>query len=97
LARGAGVALEGVCIYPILDRPDWEDGQQWHNSGLWDLLPDETGRLRRVLHYEYAAALRSVQQLLATSPDGTDPVCNGTESASSWRGLKDHSLSDEGR
>src|SRR5262249_18587846 len=28
------VGLKGVCIYPILDRPDWEDGNHWHNSGL---------------------------------------------------------------
>jgi hypothetical protein len=54
-----GVPLEGVCLYPILDRPDWEDMNHWHNSGLWDLRPDVEGKLERVLHAEYASALRS--------------------------------------
>ncbi|MBA2627154.1 MAG: beta-glucosidase [Gemmatimonadales bacterium] len=53
-----GVAIDGVCLYPIIDRPDWDDPNHWHNSGLWGLVPDHEGRLRRVLCDEYAAALR---------------------------------------
>ncbi len=63
-ARKIGVPLEGVCIYPILDRPDWEDPDHWHNSGLWDLVP-ENGNLRRVLNEEYAADLRWAQALVS--------------------------------
>jgi hypothetical protein len=65
LAFRAGVPLEGVCLYPILDRPDWDNVNHWHNSGLWDLRADEHGILQRVLHPPYAAALRSAQQRLA--------------------------------
>lgn len=57
-----GVPVEGITIYPIIDRPDWDDIEQWHNSGLWDLLPDEQGRLQRVLNEDYAAVLREIQQ-----------------------------------
>jgi hypothetical protein len=57
-----GVPVEGITIYPIIDRPDWDDINQWHNSGLWDLVPDEQGRLQRVLNEEYAAVLREIQQ-----------------------------------
>jgi beta-glucosidase/6-phospho-beta-glucosidase/beta-galactosidase len=57
-----GVPLEGVTIYPILDRPDWDNIDHWHNSGLWDLLPDEHGILKRVLNEAYAAVLREIQQ-----------------------------------
>ena len=57
-----GVPLEGVCLYPILDRFDWEDPTHWHNSGLWDMPRDEKGHYRRVLNAEYAAALREAQQ-----------------------------------
>lgn len=32
-----GVAIEGVCIYPIIDRPDWDDVSRWHAAGIWDL------------------------------------------------------------
>jgi beta-glucosidase/6-phospho-beta-glucosidase/beta-galactosidase len=64
-ARAHGVPVAGVCLYPILDRPDWEDPTHWHNCGLWDLLPEGHGHLRRVLHADYAESLRQAQALLA--------------------------------
>jgi hypothetical protein len=64
LALQAGVPLEGVCLYPILDRPDWDDLNHWHNSGLWDLHAAQGGTLRRVLHPDYAAALTAAQRCL---------------------------------
>jgi hypothetical protein len=57
-----GVPLEGITIYPILDRPDWDDLEHWHNSGLWDLVQDEQGVLQRVLDEDYAAVLREIQR-----------------------------------
>ncbi|AIZ62575.1 amine oxidase [Hymenobacter sp. DG25B] len=60
------IPLWGVCIYPILDRPDWDfPEREWHRSGLWDaeLCPD--GPPRRILHEPYAAALLESQQILA--------------------------------
>jgi hypothetical protein len=62
-ALQAGVPIEGVCLYPILDRPDWDDSEHWHNSGLWDLQPVD-GRVVRVLNQEYAADLRRAQAIL---------------------------------
>jgi hypothetical protein len=56
------VPLEGITIYPILDRPDWDDLEHWHNSGLWDLVQDEQGVLQRVLDEDYAAVLREIQR-----------------------------------
>lgn len=57
-----GVPMEGITIYPIIDRPDWDDIGQWHNSGLWDLVADEQGVLQRVLNEEYAAVIREILQ-----------------------------------
>ena len=54
-ARAQGVPLQGVCLYPLLDRPDWRETQRWHRSGLWHLDRPE---LRR-LHRPYAKALLS--------------------------------------
>ena len=54
--------MEGITLYPIIDRPDWDDITHWHNSGLWDLVPDEQGVLQRVLYEDYAAVLREIQQ-----------------------------------
>ena len=57
-----GVPVEGITIYPIIDRPDWDDLEHWHNSGLWDLVPDEQGVLQRILNEEYAAVFREILQ-----------------------------------
>jgi beta-glucosidase/6-phospho-beta-glucosidase/beta-galactosidase len=63
-ARERGVPLEGLCVYPVIDRPDWDDPHHWHRSGLWDLHPTEDGRLERVACPEYLAELRRAQELL---------------------------------
>lgn len=34
-AIGAGVPLEGICLYPILNHPGWDDDRHCFN-GLWD-------------------------------------------------------------
>ncbi|GAB3635577.1 hypothetical protein GCM10027422_11670 [Hymenobacter arcticus] len=60
----AGLPLWGVCLYPIVDRPDWDHLDNWHRSGLWDaeLLPD--GPPRRHLHHASADALREAQEVV---------------------------------
>jgi len=60
----AGVRPEAVCLYPILDRFEWDDPSHWHNSGLWDLRHDADGTYRRVVNREYVAQLRRSQQAL---------------------------------
>ncbi len=65
LAREAGTPVEGVCLYPIIDRYDWQDPNHWHNSGLWDFEHAPSGKLVRVLNQAYADALHSTQQRLA--------------------------------
>jgi hypothetical protein len=62
LAIEAGVPLEGVCLYPILDRFDWEDCAHWHNSGLWDMKKNGAGRFARILNSQYAQALKEAQE-----------------------------------
>jgi hypothetical protein len=56
--------LWGICWYPIIDRPDWDHMQPWHRAGIWDILPDDNGVLKRVLHQPTAIALRRAQQLI---------------------------------
>ncbi len=65
IAVDRGVQLEGICLYPILDRFDWEDRTHWHNSGLWDMPCAAEGSLDRVLNTEYAQALAAAQALLS--------------------------------
>jgi beta-glucosidase/6-phospho-beta-glucosidase/beta-galactosidase len=42
LARANGVDINGVCLYPIVNHPGWDDDRHCHN-GLWD-YPDDEGR-----------------------------------------------------
>jgi beta-glucosidase/6-phospho-beta-glucosidase/beta-galactosidase len=42
-AIAAGVPVEGICLYPVLDRPSWDDHTAWHRSGLFDAMPGEHG------------------------------------------------------
>lgn len=62
-ARTAGVPVEGVCLYPLVDRPDWQQPERWHRSGLWHVDRNEPARPRRV-EPELRDALRRWQQVL---------------------------------
>ncbi|HEU4713168.1 MAG TPA: hypothetical protein VFS76_16470 [Pyrinomonadaceae bacterium] len=55
----AGVPLEGLCLYPIIDYPGWGDDRHCY-SGLWDYA-DDTGH-REI--YEPLAEELAHQQLL---------------------------------
>lgn len=59
-----GVPFYGVCIYPIIDRPDWDHLSVWHNSGLWDAELRENEPPARVLYEPYAEALLESQVLI---------------------------------
>ena len=72
-AHDSGVPIEGVCLFPVIDRMDWNDENHWHNSGLWDLERTPDGRLERVLHAEYAEEVRRCQALLARCGWGARP------------------------
>lgn len=58
-AMSDGVLLQGLCLYPVVDRPDWDDPQHWHHSGLWDRHVGAmlTGAWPRRLDLAYARAL----------------------------------------
>jgi len=49
-----GVPVEGVCLYPIVNHPGWDDDRHCHN-GLWDYC-NESGH--REIYYPLADELR---------------------------------------
>lgn len=60
----ANIPLWGICIYPVIDRPDWDHTGIWHRSGIWDI--DETSdSLVRILYEPYATAIKECQQQAA--------------------------------
>ncbi len=75
-AMVAGVPVQALCLYPAIDRPDWDDTSDWHRSGLWDAGPDLHDRQHsradaRHLEPALAAALRRAQALLPPRPGTT--------------------------
>jgi len=62
-----GLPLAGVCLYPMLDRPDWYEPERWHRSGLWHVPRDARGAPsgRRVVR-PYARLLADLRRPQAT-------------------------------
>jgi beta-glucosidase/6-phospho-beta-glucosidase/beta-galactosidase len=58
-----GVDLQGICLYPVIDMPDWHGGH-FMQFGLWDLVPDGNV-LRRVPYQPYLRELQRCQRKLA--------------------------------
>ncbi len=56
-----GIALGGVCLYPILGMPEWHARDQWTRMGLWD-LEREQDVLQRKACEPMLKALRKAQQ-----------------------------------
>ncbi len=57
------IPLYGICIYPIIDRPDWDHLDVWHASGVWDKnKEDHTIPFTRILNEPYANALKLAQK-----------------------------------
>ncbi|MNL79035.1 hypothetical protein D3C87_2055550 [compost metagenome] len=57
MAKKNGVDLQGICIYPVTDRPDWDDLSNYCQCGIWDL--DEN--FNRIPYQEYIDALVKAQ------------------------------------
>ncbi len=74
-ARQAGVPVIGACLYPVIDRPDWNNAGHWHNSGLWDIEPGAAGAApRRKMHFGYAKKLLRAQHLVSQTPVSETPM-----------------------
>jgi beta-glucosidase/6-phospho-beta-glucosidase/beta-galactosidase len=61
-AAAAGVEIEGLCLYPIIDYPGWGDDRHCY-SGLWGYADDEG---RREIYEPLAQELAHQQQLWKT-------------------------------
>lgn len=70
--RARGMPVEGICLYPIIDRHGWDDASHWHHSGLWDVQAPRpgmgSGACERTLCQPYAERLRHWQRQLPGGP-----------------------------
>ena len=72
MAHQRGAEVCGICLYPAIDRPDWDNADHWHHSGLWDLDRSGADPLARILVAPYATALDQAIRL-------TDSLCQSKE------------------
>ncbi len=75
-ALRAGVPLQGVCLYPILNHPGWDDDRHCH-CGLWDYANDAGAReifapLERELTRQQNLLRREQQLVQALDSSNTD-------------------------
>ena len=61
-AMALGVPLEGICLYPILNHPGWDDDRHCHN-GLFDYAADSG---RRATYYPLANEILKQEQIRLT-------------------------------
>jgi hypothetical protein len=64
-ARDAGVPLHGICLYPIMNHPGWDDDRHCQN-GLWD-YPGPSGE--REIYQPLADQLKLLQNSESNSYD----------------------------
>ena len=81
-AMDDGVDLQGVCLYPFVDVPEWETGR-WSQLGLYELVDLESGV--RVPCREYLEAVRRWQVRL-NGGDGPARAAGGTDWSPERRG-----------
>ena len=67
-ALKAGVDVQGVCIYPLVDMREWKRGQigEWGRLGLWDIR-EADGVVQRVENPGYLRALAETRARLEAS------------------------------
>ena len=73
IAIERNIPLLGICIYPIIDRPDWDEPNFWHHSGLWDAPAGNEEPSARIIHQPMADVLIEAQHNINT-PCLTAPV-----------------------
>lgn len=57
ISKNNGVDIKGICIYPLTDRPDWDDLTSYSECGVWNL----DGNSNRLPQQEYIDAIIRAQ------------------------------------
>ncbi|HUS06319.1 MAG TPA: hypothetical protein VMZ52_08490 [Bryobacteraceae bacterium] len=69
-----GVHIEGLCLYPVLNHPGWDDDRHCYN-GLWDYADERGGRERyEPLAQEVMLQSARIQRVLAGEAASVDRV-----------------------
>ena len=69
-----GVDVQGICLYPIVSTPDWEDPTASFEGGLFDIRPGANGHVARVLSAPAGVALREAQAVFDPNNLPAEPL-----------------------
>jgi hypothetical protein len=75
LAR-QGVPVRGICLYPVLSMPLWQDQRRWLHMGLWD-LKRRGSKLVRLPARRALQALRMARRARGPSGSAAAPAGSG--------------------
>lgn len=65
LALESGIPVEGICLYPVINHPGWDDGRHCQN-GLWDYCNESGSReIYRPLADELTAQSERIQNAIS--------------------------------
>ena len=95
-AIDSGVVVEGICLYPILNHPGWDDDRHCHN-GLLD-YGDDSGH--RAVYEPLARELERQRGIVARLRSGKEPFRDRRDtdiSALDWAAHVMEERSEEGR
>jgi beta-glucosidase/6-phospho-beta-glucosidase/beta-galactosidase len=76
-AQENGVPVHGMCLYPILNHPGWDDNRHCYN-GLWD-YPDANGH--RQIYEPLARELKHWQKIFTNATAPVDETADAMEIA----------------
>ncbi|WP_198341777.1 hypothetical protein [Oceanisphaera avium] len=58
-----GVPFYGICLYPVVDRPNWDNLHEYHDCGIFDVDLN----LNRQPHFELISSIKKIQAAITTS------------------------------
>lgn len=61
--REAGIPFLGICIYPVVDRPNWDNLSEYHDCGIFDV----DASLNRIPEENLIASIRKLQNSVVPS------------------------------
>ena len=95
-AMSTGVPVEGICLYPIVNHPGWDDDRHCHN-GLFDYADERGGR---AVYLPMATELAYQQHRIDAIRSGRESFVDTWETAASaldWAAHVMENRTDESR
>jgi beta-glucosidase/6-phospho-beta-glucosidase/beta-galactosidase len=82
-AMRQGVDLQGICLYPLVDMPEWKYGVvgPLGHLGLWDVVRQGEAQ-RRVINHAYLTELQEAQRKIQAERQPLNPHAGAGASAS---------------